>query len=335
VVDTAFSLQCVQACGLIETEINNFSEVLKRRALEFKDLPCMGRTHGVHAEPMTFGMKLALAYDEMRGNLERLRHAGAAIAVGKLSGAVGTYSNLAPEVEIQVCRKLGLKALSITTQIIQRDRHAELMSALAIIAGSLERLATEIRGLQKTECGEAEEPFGQGQKGSSAMPHKKNPITCERVTGLARVLRGYAVTALENQALWHERDISHSSAERVIFPDAFMLLDYMLAKMAEMVDGLVVYPERMAQNLDALGGLVFSGRLLVALSEAGMTRDEAYTLVQHHAMEARKGGPTFKARVQGDMEIRRKLTPQILSTIFSLQDYLKHAPGIVVRTVSA
>ncbi len=333
VVDTAFSLVCMQATDLVLEEIDRLCAVLKKRALEFKSTPCMGRTHGVHAEPMTFGMKLALAYAEMGRSRQRLLDARQSIAVGKLSGAVGTYSNMDPEVENAVCRKLGLQILPISTQIIQRDRHAQLISALAILAGSLERLATEVRGLQKTECGEVEEPFGAGQKGSSAMPHKKNPIICERITGLARVLRGYALAAFENQSLWHERDISHSSTERVIFPDAFTSIDYMLAKMTWVIEGLVVYPQRMLENIDALGGLVFSGRLLVTLAEAGMTRDEAYAMVQRHAMEARKGGPTFKARVQGDMDIRRKLTPQILSSIFSLQDYIKHAPAIVERAV--
>src|SRR5215813_10874604 len=295
VVDTANALQLVDASALILEDLERLGHVLRRRAHEFKHTPMIGRTHGVHAEPITFGLVLALYYAENERNKERMRQARDGIAYGKISGAVGTFAHLDPEVEERVCRKLALKAEPISTQVVQRDRYAEYLSVLAIIASSMEKIALEVRHLQRTEVREAEEPFAAGQKGSSAMPHKRNPVVCEQICGLARVVRANAQAAFENVALWHERDISHSSVERVILADSAILTDYLLAKTTWLVDGMRVYPERMQRNLDATQGLIFSGQLLLELAAAGMLREDAYKLVQTHAMDAWENGGSFRA----------------------------------------
>src|SRR5881628_3426397 len=276
VIDTAQAIQMRDACDLILQDLDALSQAIRDRAIEHRLTPMIGRTHGVHAEPMTFGLKLALWYAEIGRDIERVRRARATVSVGKLSGAVGTFAHLPPAVEADVCRRLGLEPAAVSSQVIQRDRHAELLSALAITAGSLEKFALEIRGLQKTEIGEVEEPFAKGQKGSSAMPHKRNPIGCEQIVGLARVLRGNCHAALENIALWHERDISHSSVERVILPDSFIALDHMLRRFTRIVSGMVVYPVRMRDNLAKSRGVVFSGTVLLALARHGVSREQAY-----------------------------------------------------------
>src|ERR1700742_137433 len=288
VVDTAQALQIKAASELIRQEILALAGILRQRALEFKHTPTIGRTHGIHAEPTTFGLKLLNWYAEMHRNLERFDAAAEQIRVGKLSGAVGTFGHLSPKHEERICEKLGLQPAPVATQVIQRDRHAHYISTLAIITATLDKIATEIRHLQRTEVREAEEFFSEKQKGSSAMPHKRNPITCEQISGLARVVRANAQAAYENIALWHERDISHSSVERVIFPDSTILTDYLLAKTSNLIDKLLVYPERMKKNLESTGGLIFSGQLLLDLAEAGMLREDAYRLVQSHAMNAWK-----------------------------------------------
>ena len=297
VVDTAQALLIAEASAVIAGDLERLSEVLKRRAWEFKDTPQMGRTHGVHAEPITFGFKLANWYSETRRNIERFRAAAEDLRVGKFSGAVGTLAHLSPELEEKMCARLGLKAAAVSSQVIQRDRHAQYMATLAVIASTLDKMATEIRHLQRTEVREAEEFFSEKQKGSSAMPHKRNPVTCEQISGLARVVRANAQAAFENVALWHERDISHSSVERVILPDSTTLVDYMLQKTTNLIDTMFVYPERMQRNLDSTGGLVFSGQLLLDLVENGMSREDAYRLVQSHAMHAWKEGLNFKELV--------------------------------------
>src|SRR6187455_3358647 len=308
VLDTTLAVQMAQASDILLKDLRELREVIARRALEFKMTPMIGRSHGIHAEPITFGLKLALMYDEFGRALERLEQIQPRIRVGKLSGAVGTHAHLDPRVEEAVCTKLGLKAATLSTQVVQRDRHAEFQTTLAIIASSIDRWATEFRHLQRTEVLEVEEFFGEGQKGSSAMPHKRNPITNERLSGLARVIRGNAVVALENVALWHERDISHSSAERIILPDSCTLLDYMLVKLRELVAGLQVYPERMQQNLELSKGLYFSQSILLALTSAGAERKDAYEAVQRAAMRTWKGEDSFAANAKNEPEITARLS---------------------------
>jgi adenylosuccinate lyase len=296
-------------------------------------MACIGRTHGVHAEPTTFGLKFALWYDETRRNLDRLLRVKEEVSIGKISGAVGTFANVDPQVEVYVCQKLGLRPAKISTQIIQRDVYAQFITTLAVIGSSLEKFATEIRHLQKTEVLEAEEPFGKGQKGSSAMPHKRNPVICERICGLARVLRGNALCALENVALWHERDISHSSAERVIIPDSTILLDYMLHKFIQVIDGLMVYPDNMLANLVRTRGLIFSQRVLLELMDKGLTRQKAYDLVQASAMKSFRDGSDFKVNLSKEKEITRYISPKELDKIFDLDYYLRNVNKIFKRLV--
>jgi len=331
VVDTALALLMRDACDLIHADLVNLMSAVRDRAYQHKDAPIIGRTHGVHAEPMTFGLKLALWYAELERDKDRLDRARETIAVGKLSGAVGTFSHLPPEVEEAVCARLGLKPAPISSQILQRDRHAEVMSALALVAASLEKFATEIRALQKTEVREVEEPFGEKQKGSSAMPHKRNPVGCEQVVGLARLLRANAHAALENVALWHERDISHSSVERVIVPDSFLALDHMLKRFTDIVRGMAVNTDRMRRNLESTKGLVFSGQLLLELTARGMRREDAYRVVQHHAMEAWKTEGDFRKRVSEDPEIRAVLKDAEIAEVFRLERYLTHVDAIFKR----
>jgi adenylosuccinate lyase len=331
VVDTALALLMRDATDLIGKDVEALREVIGARAREFKHAPMIGRTHGVHAEPMTFGLKLALWYAELGRALERLGRARETIAVGKLSGAVGTFSHLGPEVEEAVCAKLGLRPAPVSSQVLQRDRHAEVMTTLAITAASLEKIATEIRALQKTEVRELEEPFGSRQKGSSAMPHKRNPVGCEQITGLARVVRANALAALENVALWHERDISHSSVERVIVPDSFLALDHMLRRLTDIVKGMAVHTDRMRRNLESTRGLVFSGPLLLELTSRGLSREEAYRIVQGHAMKAWEEEGDFRARVSADPEVRKVLKPAEIDEIFRLERYLVHVNDVFRR----
>ena len=328
VLDTALSLAVQDAGKLVLEGIRRATDAVVARAEEHRVTPTIGRTHGVHAEPTTFGLKLAGWAFQLARDQGRVERALAGMCVGKLSGAVGTYATTSPEVERLACEALGLEPAPSSTQILQRDRHAELLSALALLASSLDRFALEIRHLARTEVREVEEPFGQGQKGSSAMPHKRNPIVAERICGLARVVRSYAQVGLENVALWHERDISHSSAERVIVPDAFLAVDYMLDRFAWLVEGLVVRPERMRANLAATGGLFFSQRLLLALVEAGLERDEAYRLVQRHAMRAWDEGLDFRALVHADAEIAARVD---LDGVFDLGAYTRHVDAVFER----
>jgi adenylosuccinate lyase len=331
VVDTALALLMRDATDLITQDVEALREAIGKRAHEFKDAPMIGRTHGVHAEPMTFGLKLALWYAELGRALARLARARETIAVGKLSGAVGTFSHLGPDVEEAVCRSLGLTPAPVSSQVLQRDRHAEVMTTLAITAASLEKIATEIRALQKTEVREVEEPCGSRQKGSSAMPHKRNPVGCEQVTGLARVVRANALAALENVALWHERDISHSSVERVIVPDSFLALDHMLRRMTDIVKGMAVHTDRMLRNLESTKGLVFSGQLLLELTARGLRREDAYRVVQAHAMKAWEEDGDFRARVSADPEVRAVLKPEEVDEVFRLQRYLVHVEDVFAR----
>ncbi len=331
VVDTALSLLLVEAADIIIGDVKNFLQVLAAQAAKYKFTLMMGRTHGVHAEPTTLGLKLALWYGEMQRNLARLQRAREAVRVGKLSGAVGTFANIPPFVEEYVCEKLGLQPAPISTQVLQRDRHAEYAAALAITGGTLEKMATEIRGLQKTEVREVEEPFYKGQKGSSAMPHKRNPVMSEQVAGLARLLRGNTQAALENMALWHERDISHSSVERVILPDSTTLLNYMLNRMQGIIRDLRVYPENMAANMAKTLGLFYSQRVLTALIDKGLTREEAYDLVQGLAMTAWEGQKDYLALLKGDPEVGRRLTPAELEGLFDPAFHLKHIDTIFQR----
>lgn len=330
VLDTAFAVQLVQAADLLIEDVHVLRKAIAKRAREYQDTPCMGRSHGIHAEPISFGFKLAVMYDEFGRALKRLQNARETVAVGKISGAVGTNAHLAPTIEAKVCRKLGLRPAPISTQIVQRDVHAEFMLALALVAASIERWATEFRHLQRTEVLETEEFFAKGQKGSSAMPHKRNPITFERLTGLARVIRGHAVTALENVALWHERDISHSSPERIIFPDACTLLDYMLATLANLMENLLVYPENMRRNLDLSLGLWHSQAVMLALIRKGLTREQAYEIVQRIAMQtwaAKHAGRTdadFLSQLKGDAELGRYLDNEEIDRICSLKFHLRH-----------
>jgi adenylosuccinate lyase len=331
VVDTALALLMKEACGLVLEDVRALAEVVKKRAFEHKATPMIGRTHGVHAEPMTFGLKLALWWAELQRDLVRLERAREIISVGKLSGAVGTFSHLPPEFEEAVCRRLGLTPAPVASQVLQRDRHAEVMGTLALTGASREKFATEIRALQKTEVRELEEPFAAGQKGSSAMPHKRNPVGAEQVAGLARLLRGNALAALENVALWHERDISHSSVERVIVPDSFLALDHMLRRMTKIVGGMSVNVERMRRNLDSGRGLVFSGQLLLELTAKGMRREDAYQIVQTHAMEAWKTEGDFRTRVAADPAVRAALTEKEIDEVFRLERYLGHVDAIFAR----
>ncbi|MDD4938892.1 MAG: adenylosuccinate lyase [Candidatus Omnitrophica bacterium] len=331
ILDTTLGVQLNAASDILIDDVNRLLKVLAMKAKNYKDMVCVGRTHGVHAEPMTFGLKFALWFDEMKRNLERLKLAKEEAAVGKISGAVGTFANIDPEVEAYVCKKLGLKAAKISTQVIQRDIYAVFMARLAIIGSSLEKFATEIRHLQRTEVLEAEEPFGKGQKGSSAMPHKRNPVICERICGLSRILRGNSLVAMENVALWHERDISHSSSERVIMPDSTILLDYMLNKFIEVIEGLTVHPENMLANLVKTKGLIFSQRLLLELMNKGLSRPEAYDLVQKVAMQAWKRSADFKELLLKESEILRYLDAKELDEIFDLDYYLRNIKKVFDR----
>ncbi len=333
VVDTAQALQVGEASGIIRAGLVDLQAVLRRRAVEFKHTPTIGRTHGIHAEPTTFGLKLLNWYAEMERNIARFDAAAEDMRVGKLSGAVGTFGHLKPEHEERICARLGLKPAPVATQVIQRDRHAAYISTLAIVGSTLDKIAIEIRHLQRTEVREAQEYFSEKQKGSSAMPHKKNPITSEQISGLARVLRGNAQAAFENVALWHERDISHSSVERVIFPDSTILMDYLLAKTTDLIDRLLVYPERMKKNLESTGGLIFSGQLLLDLAEAGMLREDAYRLVQGHAMRAWKEDLVFRDEVAKDEAITALLSPEKLARTFDYFRQLGNVDAIFKRVL--
>jgi len=331
VVDTALSYLLKQANDILLKDIERFVDILKEKAKEHKYTVMMGRTHGVHAEPTTFGLKLALWYEEMKRNLERFKQAKEGIEVGKISGAVGTYANIDPFVEQYVCEKLGLKPAPISTQTLQRDRHADYMAALALVATSIEKFAVEIRGLQKSETREVEEFFAKGQKGSSAMPHKRNPIGSENMTGMARVIRGYMLTAYENVPLWHERDISHSSAERIILPDATIALNYMLNRFSNIVKNLTVFPENMKRNMDRTLGLIYSQRVLLALIDTGMAREEAYDTVQPKAMEAWEKQVPFRQLVEAEEKITSRLSPEQINDCFDYNYHLKNVDYIFER----
>lgn len=331
VVDTALSYVLKQANEILLKDIENFIEILRNKAIEHKYTVMMGRTHGVHAEPTTFGLKLALWHEEMKRNLERFKQAAEGIAVGKISGAVGTYANIDPFVEQYVCEKLGLQAAPISTQTLQRDRHAHYMSVLALIATSIEKFAVEVRGLQKSETREVEEFFAKGQKGSSAMPHKRNPIGSENMTGMARVIRGYMMTAYENVPLWHERDISHSSAERIILPDATIALNYMLNRFGGIVKNLTVYPENMKRNMDRTLGLIYSQRVLLALIDKGLSREEAYDTVQPRAMEAWEKQVPFRSLIEANEKITSLLSAEEIADCFDYHYHLKHVDMIFDR----
>ncbi len=331
VKDTALGVMMKQAANIILADLEKLREVLKRRAAEHKYTVMIGRTHGIHAEPMTLGLKFALWFDETERNIERVKRARETVAIGKLSGAVGTYANIDPFVEQYVCEKLGIKAAKLATQVIQRDRHAEFLTTLAIVSSSLEKFATEIRNLQRTDIREVEEYFHPGQKGSSAMPHKRNPITCERIAGLARVVRGNAMASLENVALWHERDITHSSVERVILPDSTILVDYTLRKITNIIDKLLVYPEAMKANMEKTGGLVFSQRLLLALVDKGVIRETAYRWVQRNAMAKWMEGADFKTNVINDADIKQYLSPEEIEACFEYSYYLRQVDTIMAR----
>jgi adenylosuccinate lyase len=334
IVDTAQALQVREASRLIDAGLKRLGEVLEKRAHEFQHTPQIGRTHGIHAEPITFGLKIANWFAENRRNQERFCHAARQMAVGKISGAVGNAAHLGVEVEEAICRRLGLEPAPVASQVIQRDRHAEFVSALAIVAATLEKIAVEIRHLQRTEVREAEEPFAAGQRGSSAMPHKRNPVSCEQISGLARVVRADAQAALENVALWHERDISHSSVERIVLPDSTILIDYMLARMTDILTGLRVFPERMRRNLDLTHGLVFSGQLLLDLVEAGAPRDAAYQWVQENAMAAWEADISFRERVARDTRITKFLDAAALARAFDLDRQLHQVDAIFRRVFS-
>lgn len=331
VVDTAQALLVREASALLLAGLNRLGEVLKKRAFEFQRTPMIGRTHGIHAEPITFGCKLAIWYAETQRNVERLAFAAEQMRVGKLSGAVGTYTHLPPAIEKKVCARLGLEPAPVSSQVIQRDRHAFYLSTLAVVASSLEKIALEVRGLQRTEVREVEEYFAPEQKGSSVMPHKRNPVTAEQICGLARVLRANAQAALENVALWHERDISHSSVERVILTDSTILLDYLLAKTANLIETMFVYPERMRENLDLLKGLIFSGELLLNLVEKGVLREDAYRWVQRNAMQVWETREDFRTLVERDPDIRQYLKPSEIAEVFNVERYLTHVDEIFER----
>jgi len=331
VVDTANALLLKESCEVLLKKVEALLEVLKRRAFEFKDTPQIGRTHGIHAEPTAFGMTFALWFAEMRRNKERLEKAKVLISVGKISGAVGAFAHLDPEVEERVCAKLGIKAAEVSTQVIQRDRYAEYLCTLAIISSSLEKFALQVRHWQRTEVREAQEKFKTGQKGSSAMPHKRNPILSERICGMARTIRANSIVGLENVALWHERDISHSSAERIVLPDSSSALDYILAKTTSLLDTLVVYPENMLKNLNATRGLVFSGQLLLALTQKGVSREEAYVLTQRSAMKVWDEGGEYKDLVSKDKDINSRLSIEQIERIFDVKHYLRNVEKVFAR----
>jgi adenylosuccinate lyase len=335
VLDTALALQMKAAGALLLAGVDRVTAALRRRAVEHRRTACAGRTHGVHAEPTTFGLKLLVFCEEMRRNRARLAAALTDACVGKLSGAVGTFAHLDPEVEEDVCARLGIGFEPVATQVVQRDRHAHLVSTLALVATSLDKFAVELRHLARTEVREVEEEFKRGQKGSSAMPHKRNPWRLENVSGLARVIRGHATAALENTALWHERDISNSSVERIVLPDAMILLDFMLHRFAHLMETLVVYPERMRQNLELTHGLVFSGTLLVALAEKGLSREDAYRMVQGHAMETWEQGGEFRARIEGDAAIAKVLSRDEIDRVFSEAAALRNVDAIFERALAA
>ncbi len=335
VVDTAQALQLQQASVILLRGMDELIEVLRERAFEFANTVQIGRTHGVHAEPVTFGLKLALWYDEILRNRSRFASAAEDLRVGKISGAVGTFAHVGPEAEERICRRLGLAPAPIASQVISRDRHAHFLSVLALIAAAMEKIALEVRHLQRTEVREVEEPFSSGQKGSSAMPHKRNPVTCEQICGLARVVRANVQAAFENIALWHERDISHSSVERVILPDSTILTDYLLAKTTWLVRGMRVYPERMKRNLEASRGLVFSGQLLLDLAAAGMLREQAYRIVQAHAMQSWEQESDFRAAIEADPAIRNVLSLEQLEQTFSLDRQLRNVEKIYERVFSS
>lgn len=331
VKDTAICLMMRDSAEIILNDLRELKEVLRRRAAEFKHTPCIGRTHGIHAEPMTFGLKLALWSAEIERDIERVERAKKTVSVGKLSGAVGTYSNIDPRIEEIVCRKLGLTPAILATQVIQRDRHAEYMTTLAIVASSFEKIATEIRNLQRTDIREAEEYFSPGQKGSSAMPHKRNPITCERIAGMARLVRGNAIAAMEDVTLWHERDISHSSVERVILPDSTINVDYCARKLTKVIDKLLVYPDAMLKNMERTGGLIYSQRLLLAIVDKGVLREDAYKWVQRNAMKRWLEGEDFRANVKKDADIGKYLTAEEIDACFDYKYFLRHVDMIMAR----
>jgi adenylosuccinate lyase len=331
VLDTAFALQLRAATDLALADLERLLAAVKRQALALRDTPCIGRSHGVHAEPTSFGHKLAVFAFQLDRDRERLRRAREAVNVGAISGVVGTYASVDPRVEELVCTRLGLRPAEASTQVIQRDRHAELMNALAVCASTLDAIATEVRHLARTEVREVQEPFAEGQKGSSAMPHKRNPVVCERVSGLARVLRGHTVTAMENVTLWHERDISHSSAERLIFPDATGLLAFMLRDLTRVIDGLRVFPDRMRDNLMAHGGIAFSQTVLLALVEAGLARDDAYRIVQRAATAAWDEGVSFRERIEADADVTARLDPASLDEVFDPGRFLRNLGGVFDR----
>ncbi|MDR3736329.1 MAG: adenylosuccinate lyase [Acidobacteriaceae bacterium] len=335
VVDTAQALQILAASKIIRAGIVRLADVLKARAIEFKHTPMIGRTHGVHAEPTTFGLKLLVWYSEMQRNLARFNAAAEDLRIGKLSGAVGTFGHLKPEYEETICRQLGLKPALVATQVVQRDRHAAYLGTLAVLASTLDKIATEIRHLQRTEVREAEEFFSEKQKGSSAMPHKRNPITCEQISGLARVIRSNSQAALENVALWHERDISHSSAERVILPDSTILADYLLNKTSSLIEKMFVYPARMLKNMESTGGLIFSGQLLLDLAEASMLREDAYKLVQTHAMRAWKEDLVFRDIIAQEPAVTSLLSPEKLQRAFDYHRQLANVDAIFARVLNA
>ena len=329
--DTATALQLVEAAGLLDQEISALIDALKQKALEHKDTVMMGRSHGVHAEPITFGLKMALWWDEMRRNQTRLAQACEVIAVGKISGPVGTHATVSPSIEARACRRLGIEPAPVSNQIIQRDRHAQFVTTLALIAASLEKFATEIRGLQRTEIREVEEPFGTGQTGSSSMPHKRNPELSERVCGLARLIRGHSVTALENVALWGERDISHSSAERVILPDSCLALDYSLNLFTGVMRDLVVYPDRMKQNMDTTKGLLFSQRVLLALIDKGLGREDAYKIAQRNSSRVLDEGVSFREALEADAEVGERLTPEEIDDTFDHSYFVRYVDDTFER----
>jgi adenylosuccinate lyase len=331
VVDTALSLLIMQAADIIIDDLKELMSVLKKQAFDYKDTPCMGRSHGIHAEPMTFGLKFSLWYEDAKRNLRRIEQAKKAIAIGKISGAVGTFSNIPPELEGRVCKRLGLEPEPVATQVIQRDRHAEFMTSLALIAASVEKVAIEIRHLQRTEVLEAEEPFSVGQKGSSAMPHKRNPVGSENLSGLARLVRSNAIAAMEDIALWHERDISHSSVERIIIPDSTILVDYMLDRLTAILRDLHIHPQKMQANIDKSYGLYNSQRVMLALIDKGVSREDAYSLVQRNAMESWSKGVSFMKLLQKDSDISAHLSPPEIEAIFDLKYYLRHIDFIFRR----
>ena len=331
IIDTALSLQLVEATDLLSQDMKELISVLAQKAIKHKYTIMMGRTHGIHAEPISFGLKLALWIEEMKRNAQRLVEAKRAIAVGKISGAVGTYATVSPEVEEKACARLGLAPAPVSSQVLQRDRHAQFTTTLAVLSSSLEKFATEIRALQKTETREVEEPFSAGQTGSSAMPHKRNPELCERICGLARLVRGYALTSMENIALWHERDISHSSTERIILPDACLALDYSLALFTSVMKGLLIYPPKMKRNMELTRGLIFSQRVMLALIDKGLGRQKAYELVQRNAMKSWKGNKKFLTLLKADPEVTASLPPGELEPLFNERYYLRYIDDIFAR----